>query len=103
MNSSTDPLVGTSGPRPYTLLGPDGRPYRSPVPGSWGGHKGSKIYGKLDCPAALRALARGGYVTSRVFFADEATAIEAGYRPCGTCCPTKYREWKTTQHTEAPS
>jgi methylphosphotriester-DNA--protein-cysteine methyltransferase len=32
-----------------------------------------------------------------VFFADEATAIAAGYRPCGTCCPDRYREWKSTR------
>ena len=33
-----------------------------------------KIYGRLDCPSALRAIAVGGYVASRVFFADEPTA-----------------------------
>lgn len=27
------------------------------------GHRRSRIYGRLDCPAALRAIARGGYVT----------------------------------------
>jgi len=36
-------------------------------------------------PAALRALARGGYLANRVFFLDEATAIAAGYRPCEVC------------------
>ena len=81
----------------YTLLGPDRRFYQSEIPGTWGGHRGSTIYGRLDCPAALRAIARGGYVKGRVFFADEATAIAAGYRPCGTCCPEKYQEWKTAQ------
>ena len=40
-----------------------------------------KIYGRLDCPSALRAIAAGGYVASRVFFADELTAVAAGYRP----------------------
>ena len=69
----------------YTLLGPDRRRYQSFEPGTLGGHKGTRIFGRLDCPAALRAIARGGYVKNRVFFADEATAIAAGYRPCGTC------------------
>jgi hypothetical protein len=78
----------------YALLGVDGRPYRSPVRGMWGGHRGNKIYGRLDCPAALRAIARGDYVKHRVFFADEATAIGAGYRPCGTCCKDRYQAWK---------
>ena len=56
----------------YTLLGADGRPYESDVKGQWGGHRGTKIYGRLDCPSALRAIARGGYTRHRVFFADEA-------------------------------
>jgi methylphosphotriester-DNA--protein-cysteine methyltransferase len=29
-----------------------------------------------------------------VFFADEATAIAAGYRPCATCLPEAYEQWK---------
>ncbi|MFJ2722594.1 Ada metal-binding domain-containing protein [Streptomyces sp. NPDC087437] len=83
----------------YTLLGAHGRPYQSPVKGEWGGHRGSKIYGRLDCPAALRAIARGGYVRHRVFFADEATAVAAGFRPCGACCKDRYQRWKTTQES----
>jgi hypothetical protein len=81
----------------YTLLGADGRPYQSPTKGRWGGHRGSRIYGHLDCPTALRAIARGGYVQHRVFFPDEATAITAGYRPCGTCCTDRYQKWKTAR------
>ncbi|MER6225779.1 Ada metal-binding domain-containing protein [Streptomyces sp. 900105755] len=81
----------------YTLLGADGRPYRSTVEGRWGGHHGSKIYGRLDCPSALRAVARGGYAQHRVFFADEATAVAAGFRPCGACCRDRYRKWKTAR------
>ena len=49
------------------------------IRGTLGGHRGTKIYGRLDCPSALRAIARGGYVKYRVFFADEAAAIAAGY------------------------
>ncbi|PUA79488.1 Ada metal-binding domain-containing protein [Nocardioides currus] len=78
----------------YTLLDAQRRPYSSATPGTWGGHRGSKIYGRLDCAASRRAIARGGYVKHRVFFADEQTAIAAGFRPCGTCCPEKYRAWK---------
>jgi hypothetical protein len=70
----------------YTLLGADGRPYTSDVKGQWGGHRGTRVYGLLDCPSALRVIARGGYARQRVFFADEATAIAAGYRPCASCC-----------------
>jgi hypothetical protein len=90
--TTTDESVG--GEKLYTLFGPDGRPYQSPIPGTLGGHRGSKIYGLLDCPAALRTIARGGYVKHRVFFADEAAAIAAGYRPCSACTPQKYRAWK---------
>jgi metal binding Ada-like protein len=78
----------------YTLVGADGRTYESAVPGTLGGHRRSRIYGRLDCPSALRAIKSGGYVRHRVFFADEATAIAAGYRPCGSCLPEKYRNWK---------
>jgi methylphosphotriester-DNA--protein-cysteine methyltransferase len=85
----------------YTLAGRDGQPYASPDPGAWGGHRRTKIYGRLDCPAALRAIARGGYVRYRVFFADEETAIAAGYRPCATCCPDGYRAWKDRRDAKA--
>jgi len=81
----------------YTLLNADGRPYASSVKGHWGGHSAAKIYGRLDCPSALRAIARSGYVRHRVFFADEATAIAAGYRPCGICCTERYTAWKVAQ------
>jgi len=81
----------------YVLLGADGRPYRSDVKGRWGGHRGARIYGRLDCPSALRAIARGGYARHRVFFADEVTAIVAGYRPCASCCADRYQAWKADQ------
>lgn len=84
----------TAAPAGYVLVGADGMPYRSPTPGTLGGHRRSRIYGRLDCPAARRALARGGYARHRVFFADEATARSAGYRPCAVCLPDAYRAWK---------
>jgi methylphosphotriester-DNA--protein-cysteine methyltransferase len=36
----------------------------------------------------------GHYVRYRVFFADERTAVAAGYRPCAVCLPDQYGEWK---------
>jgi methylphosphotriester-DNA--protein-cysteine methyltransferase len=72
----------------------DGTTAPSAVPGQLGGNRASKIYGRLDCPSANRALARG-YAMRRVFFADEATAIAAGYRPCAVCMRDAYRSWKT--------
>ena len=80
--------------RTYTLLDSDRRPYQSITPGTLGGHRPGRRYGRLDCAAALRAIARGGYVKHRVFFADEQTAIAAGYRPCGVCLPPEYARWK---------
>jgi methylphosphotriester-DNA--protein-cysteine methyltransferase len=88
---------GGSSEKTYALLGADGKPYPSTSKGQWGGHRRTKIYGRLDCPSALRAIARGGYTRHRVFFADEQTAIAAGYRPCATCCQDSYREWKAAQ------
>jgi methylphosphotriester-DNA--protein-cysteine methyltransferase len=67
-------------PRRYTLFG---------------GHRLAWIYGRRDCRSARRAIARGGYVAHRVFFADEPTAVAAGYRPCGICLPAAYAAWKS--------
>jgi methylphosphotriester-DNA--protein-cysteine methyltransferase len=80
----------------YTLVGADGHQYQSTRPGTLGGHKASRIYGRMDCPSALRAIERGGYVAHRVFFADEAAAIAAGYRPCARCMPDEYRKWRAS-------
>ena len=81
----------------YTLLGADRRPYKSTSRGALGGHLRSRLYGRLDCPAALRAIARGGYVENRVFFADEKTAVSAGFRPCAVCLPDRYARWKAAR------
>jgi methylphosphotriester-DNA--protein-cysteine methyltransferase len=80
--------------RTWTLIGPDGKPYQSTVPGTLGGHRKGRIYGRLDCRAALQAIARGGYVQHRVFFLNENDAKAAGYRPCAVCMPVQYARWK---------
>lgn len=80
--------------RAWILTGADGKPFESAIPGTIGGHRRSRIYGRLDCRTALRAIARGGYVKYRVFFRDEAAAIAAGYRPCGVCMSAEYARWK---------
>lgn len=79
----------------YRLVGPDGSEVVSDRPGTLGGHRRSRIYGRLDCPDALRWIAKGHYVQHRVFFADEETAAAAGYRPCARCLPEAYRAWKS--------
>ncbi|HEX3615610.1 MAG TPA: Ada metal-binding domain-containing protein [Solirubrobacteraceae bacterium] len=79
--------------RSWWLIGPDAAGYESPSPGAYGGHRRSRVYGRLDCPAALRAISRGGYVTERVFFAGEHDAVAAGFRPCAVCLPTAYAAW----------
>lgn len=55
------------------------------MPGTLGGNQRLKIYGRLDCPSALRGIAPGHYARQRVFFADEEAARAAGYRPCRVC------------------
>ena len=84
----------------YRLLGADGVERESPTPGQLGGNRRLKIYGRLDCSSARRALARG-YAKRRVFFADEATAVAAGYRPCAVCMRTAYRRWKESDRDTA--
>ena len=76
----------------YRLTAPDGSTYESETPGTLGGNRQRGIYGRLDCGSANRALSQG-YARVRVFFADEAAAIAAGYRPCGNCMRQRYQEW----------
>ena len=78
----------------YFLTDKDNKQYLSDISGQFGGHCKLKIYGRLDCPSANRYVQHGQYVKHRVFFADEQTAIEAGYRPCGKCMPVAYKKWK---------
>jgi hypothetical protein len=86
----------------YTLLGADGRPYGSSLPGRLGGHRRTRVYGRLDCPTAARAIAKGGYTRDRVFFADEDDAVRAGYRPCASCLAEQYRRWKVFRRVVPP-
>ncbi|MEO8061731.1 MAG: Ada metal-binding domain-containing protein [Pseudomonadota bacterium] len=80
--------------RTWTVIGANGKPRAASAPGRFGGHRKTRIFGRLDCRAALRAIARGGYVANRVFFANEATARAAGFRPCAVCMPAEYARWK---------
>lgn len=84
----------------YRLIGKDGKEYLSDLPGTLGGHRKLKIYGRLDCPSALRHIAKGNYVRYRVFFADEETAVAAGFRPCGICMKEEYLLWKKIDTAE---
>ena len=79
----------------YRLLGPDGV-YSSSTPGALGGNRREKIYGRLDCWSANNALEKG-YAKVRVFFADVATAVACGYRPCGHCLRTEHAAWKAVR------
>jgi hypothetical protein len=82
----------------YRLLGKDGQLYSSNTPGLLGGNGNMKVYGQLNCSTAVRAVAaRNTYQKHRVFFADEATAIAAGYRPCGNCMREQYKAWRANQ------
>lgn len=82
------------GTKKYHLRDEHNKEYISEIPGTLGGNKRLKIYGKLDCPSALQYIAQGKYVKNRVFFRDEETAIKAGYRPCAKCMKKEYIEWK---------
>ena len=82
--------------RGYKLLTASGELIQSSKRGEIGGNSRLRIYGRLDCPSALRALPKG-YTKHRVFFADEATARAAGYRPCGSCMREAYTRWRGSQ------
>ena len=96
MDTEHDEVRGKSVVKMYKLLGVDGKEYLSETPGAFGGNSKGKIYGRLDCSAALSTIKHypGIYEKSRVFFADERTALAAGYRPCGRCLKEKYTEYK---------
>ena len=83
------------GKKEYKLMSINGQ-YLSKIPGTLGGNKKLKIYGKLDCKSALNWIQKGKYVSNRVFFEDEEKAKEAGYRPCGICMKKEYQKWKET-------
>jgi len=54
----------------------------------FGGNKTLKIYGTLSCSSGKRMKA-----ANRVFFASEAEARQAGYRPCGHCLREQYKKF----------
>ena len=78
----------------FKLIDSNGQEYLSSTPGKLGGHRKLKIYGRLDCPSAKKWIEKGHYVSNRVFFANEAIALAAGYRPCAKCMPEQYKKWK---------
>jgi len=82
------------GSKEYKLLDETGKVIISKIPGTLGGHKKLKIYGKMDCPSALSYIKKGQYVKNRVFFLDEEVALKNGYRPCGRCMKKEYLIWK---------
>lgn len=82
------------GKKEYKLLGINGQ-YFSKIPGTLGGNKKLKIYGKLDCKSALNWINKGKYVSNRVFFENEDVAKEIGYRPCAVCMKKEYKIWKS--------
>lgn len=82
------------GSKEYILVDEQNKKYKSKIPGIFGGYRKLKIYGKMDCPSALKWIEKGHYVKERVFFLDEETAIKAGYRPCGVCMKREYQKWK---------
>ena len=88
-----DAACTLEGVKTYTLVDWDRRPYESHIPGTLGGNRRSKTYGRLERPTAMRSIGEGQYVKHRVFFADEEAAIAAGYRLCGSCLRSTYRHW----------
>lgn len=82
------------GDKEYKLMDECGNVYLSKIPGTFGGHKKLKIYGKLDCQNAINWINKGYYVDNRVFFLNEEVAKSNNYRPCAKCMKKEYNEWK---------
>jgi hypothetical protein len=81
----------------YVVFDDDGLEKLTSIPGVFGGHRLTKIFGRFDCPQALKAIRRGGYVRHRVFFKSAEAAAAAGYRPCASCLGESYLEWRVRQ------
>ena len=84
--------AGSAMNKTFTLLGPDGKHYASLTPGIYGGHRAEWL---CETPRFVRDALR--------VFADEATAIAAGYRPCAVCMSQEYAIWKMNQPARKPS
>jgi len=56
---------------------------------SFGGNKTLKIYGLINCKSG-----KGMKRENRIFFISENEAIKNGFRPCGHCMKTEYKNWK---------
>ncbi len=81
----------------YTLLAPTGPRTRArpPAPSvATAGAGSTDAWTARPRGAPSRRAATAPY---RVFFADEETAIAAGYRPCHTCLREAYTAWKAAQ------
>jgi methylphosphotriester-DNA--protein-cysteine methyltransferase len=56
---------------------------------SFAGNRKLKIFGSLTCASGKKMKK-----DNRVFFKTRDDALQSGYRPCGHCMITAYREWK---------
>lgn len=81
----------------YKLRDENNEEYLSKIPGTIGGNKKLKIYGRFDCLSALNYIEKGMYIKNRVLFDSVDTAIKAGYRPCGKCLKKEYNNWKNNK------
>ncbi len=54
----------------------------------FGGNARLKIYGLLKCRSGKRMKKE-----NRIFFRSEEEALQHGYRPCGHCLKTTYKQW----------
>ena len=54
----------------------------SETAGKYAGHRGYKIFGRLDCKSGMRMKKE-----NRVFFHELEDAVMQGYRPCKNCKP----------------
>jgi hypothetical protein len=106
------PLGTSASPVPVTTAGADeghasamtstmraSRERPRATQGTVGGDGKQRVHGTLPCGAARSAIRRWGeaYTRTRVFVADEATAIAAGFRPRGNCMRKQYAKWKARQ------
>ena len=78
----------------YKLIDSEGQSYESETPGTLGGHRGNRVYGRLDCEGALRWIAKRALPMPSAFFSDEATPRRRLPALRDYCLPEAYSAWK---------
>ena len=87
----------------YKLIGPDCQTYLSATPGTFGGHRRQKIYGRLDCSVAHCEPLLGAAMWRTGSFSRMKRLLLPRDIDRARCLPEHYQRWKEAQNLEPKS